>query len=139
LKIKKIHPDFILPKRSSELAGGYDIYMPESGYLFDDTPLTVGLGFATKVPDGHVAIILPRSGTGSKYGIGVRNTAGVIDSDFIGEWKATLVIDKGEYSWNKFDRLLQFIIVPVYTEALELVEELDETVRGIGGYGSTGV
>ena len=99
----------------------------------------VGLGFAAAVPPGHVALLLPRSSSGAKFGLELNNTCGVIDSDYRGEWKAKLRTKDGSiYSWAKDERVLQFLVVPVPVIVLEEVSTLDETVRGTGGFGSSG-
>jgi dUTP pyrophosphatase len=91
------------------------------------------------LPIGHVAILLPRSGVGSKAGLELNNTAGIIDSDYRGEWVAALRTKSGAYySWKQDERVIQFMIVPIADVSLELVEELNETDRGVGGFGSTG-
>lgn len=138
MRIKPIHSNFIMPTKGSEHAGGFDIYMPEDGQA-SNVKKTFGLGFAAAVPEGHVALILPRSGTGSKFSVEMNNTCGVIDSDYRGEWRATLRTKDGStYIWKAGERVLQFLIVPVLRVELELSDTLDETLRGEGGYGSTG-
>ena len=138
MRIKKIHHNFVLPRKSTERAGAFDIYMPTEGYVSGKVS-KVGLGFAAEVPVGHVALILPRSGAGSKYGIELNNTCGVIDSDYRGEWIANIRTKDGAYyHYDAGDRVLQFLIVPVADVTLELVDELDTTERGTGGFGSTG-
>ena len=86
---------------------------------------------------------MPRSGAGIK-GIGLRNTVGVIDSDYRGEWIAHIVIDEQgdnsrgrEFMFKRGDRAIQCLIVPVVTETIEIADELTETERGAGGFGST--
>lgn len=139
MNIKQLHPNFIMPSKGTQGAGAFDIYMPESGSVSGDTPTIVPLGFAAEVPAGHVALILPRSGVGSKLGVELNNTCGVIDSDYRGEWKAAIRLkDGGYHSWNTADRLLQFLIVPITNVELVLVPELDTTERGTGGFGSSG-
>lgn len=146
MKIKALHPNFKMPTKGSDKAGAWDIYMPEGGSLSDTRtrePATVkfGLGFAAAVPEGHVALILPRSSTGAKYGLELNNTCGVIDSDYRGEWMAVLrTKSKTNWStaWSPGERLLQFLIVPVADVTLEQVDDLDETSRGTGGFGSSG-
>ena len=139
MRIKQIHPKFKLPIKSTQGAGAFDIYMPESGSVFGNVPTPVPLGFAAKVPDGHVALIFPRSGVGTRYGLELNNTCGIIDSDYLGEWKAFLRTKSGKhFSWNADDRVLQFLIVPVSNESLELTDDLGESYRGSGGFGSTG-
>ncbi|WP_460989809.1 dUTP diphosphatase, partial [Staphylococcus aureus] len=83
-------------------------------------------------------MLLPRSGVGAKAGVRLRNTCGVIDSDYRGEWMAVISTDREPFRWAAGDRLLQMVLVPVGTPELQLVEELSETNRGEGGFGSTG-
>lgn len=138
MRIQPLHTSFILPTKGSERAGAFDIYMPEPGVATGISKL-VGLGFAAEVPVGHVALLLPRSSTGAKFGLELNNTCGVIDSDYRGEWKAALKTKTGiSYEWNSGDRLIQFLIVPVLQVTLEKVESLETTTRGAGGFGSSG-
>lgn len=139
MKIKALHSGFRMPVRADELSGGYDIFMPESGMLHGTVSHMFGMGFAAEVPPNHVALLLPRSSTGSKIGLDIRNTVGVIDSGYRGEWMAKLRLkDGGEFRWEQHERLVQFLIVPVWTPELELVEHLSETIRSTGGFGSSG-
>lgn len=139
MQIKQIHPNFTMPTRGSDTAGGFDIYMPEDGTIPEGGDVVVNLGFASAIPEGYVAFILPRSGAGAKHGIELRNTCGVIDADYRGEWMARLKTKEGKpFSWFANERLLQFVIVPVLTPELELTAELSITARGAGGFGSTG-
>jgi dUTP pyrophosphatase len=140
MKIQLLRPNVLVPTRGTDHAGGYDIYMPEAGIMMSGHTYKVGLGFATAIPRNHVALILPRSGIGSKHGIELNNTCGVIDADYRGEWFATLNQKAGHnpLAWKASERLLQFIVVPVWTPDLEVVYSLDSTERGTGGLGSTG-
>ena len=143
MKIKPMVKDFIKPEYKRDYSGGLDIYLQE------DTELTVGkdtvinLGFAAEVPEGYVAILVPRSSAGMK-GINLRNTVGVIDADYRGEWIAHIVIDEqGDNSWGDIikykrgDRILQVLIVPFKKVDIELSDTLSVTGRGDGGFGST--
>lgn len=143
MQFKRLHPDFVLPTKGSEAAGGWDLTMPTAGRIHrsehGQTHTLVKLGFAAKVPDGHVALILPRSGAGAKFGVELRNTVGVIDADYTGEWMVAAKQKEGqEVDWSAGDRLFQFIVVPVATVQPEEVDELPGTARGEGGFGSTG-
>lgn len=140
MQFVKLHPNFTLPTRATEQAGGYDLYMPDGGFIEEgESNELVGLGFAAKVPDGCVALIMPRSGAGAKRGIELRNTVGVIDSDYTGEWKvAVSQRESKELAWNENDRLFQYVIVPIVVSTPHLVDELVNTTRG-DGFGSTGV
>lgn len=136
--IKSLHPSFIMPTKGTDNAGAFDIYMPEDGSA-TGTPQLIGLGFAAAVPEGHVALLLPRSSTGAKFGLELNNTCGVIDADYRGEWKAAIRTKSGlVHSWEAGERLLQFVVVPVAEVTLQLVNSLDNTQRGTGGFGSTG-
>lgn len=140
MNIKKLHPNFKMPTRGTEHAGGYDLYMPEAGVLMPGATYgqMVPLGFAAEIPVGFVALLLPRSGAGAKHGVSLNNTVGVIDADYRGEWMACLRVKNGvPHRWEAGERLLQFILVPVGTTELNLVEELGTTTRGEGGFGST--
>ena len=138
MQIKKLHHNFVMPVKSTERAGAFDIFMPECGSISNHTSTKIPLGFSAAVPEGHVALILPRSSTGSKYGVELNNTCGVIDSDYRGEWMAALRTKNTFYQWDANDRVLQFLIIPIADVSLELVEELNQTKRGTGGFGSTG-
>lgn len=144
MKIKPLVKDFITPTYKTVGSAGMDIYLQSGVELQVGIDNEIHLGFAASVPEGYVAILVPRSGVGIK-GIGLRNTVGVIDSDYRGEWIAHVTIDEqGTNAWgdqlkySKGDRLLQCLIVPVNQVTIELVEDLDSTERGEGGFGSTG-
>lgn len=138
MKFKSLHPNFKLPTKGTALAGAYDIYMPENGRLKPGQKARVPLGFSAEVPESHVALVLPRSSWGIR-GLVLQNTCAVIDSDYRGEWIANLLwIDRLDEAWQQGDRLLQMLIVPVANVTPELAEELSETDRGAGGFGSTG-
>lgn len=138
MKILALHSDHIMPTKGTDQAGAFDIYMPEPGFA-NEIPRLAGLGFAAAVPPGHVALILPRSSYGTKFGLELVNTCGVIDSDYRGEWKAFLRTKGGtSFNWVAGDRLLQFLVVPIANVTLEPVQELPASDRGAGGFGSTG-
>lgn len=138
MRIQPLHSNFIMPTKGTDKAGAFDIYMPEAGSIHGIKQM-ISLGFAAAIPDGHVALVLPRSGTGAKFSVELNNTCGVIDSDYRGEWFAALKTkDNSTYSWNAGDRVLQFLVVPVADIELELADSLDETGRGTGGFGSSG-
>ena len=97
------------------------------------------LSACSKVPAGNVALLMPRSSAGAKFGLELNNTVGVIDADYRGEWKAALRTKDGKpFSWVAGERLLQFLIIPVTQVTLERVDELSDTSRGTGGFGSSG-
>lgn len=139
MQIKALHSNFVMPIKSTAKAGAFDIYMPEAGAVSGQGSKLIGLGFSAAVPENHVALLLPRSGVGAKYGVELNNTCGVIDSDYRGEWKAAIKTKNGgPFRWEPEERVLQFLIVPIAQVELELVDDLDETSRGEGGFGHTG-
>jgi len=140
LNIQPLHTNFKCPTRGTDRSGGFDIYMPEPGVLERDVKgQMVPLGFAAEVPTGHVALLLPRSGAGAKHGVSLNNTVGVIDTDYRGEWMACLRLKNHQpLTWEAGERLLQFVLVPVATPELQIVDSLEDTDRGEGGFGHTG-
>jgi dUTP pyrophosphatase len=100
----------------------------------------VPTGIAVSIPDGFAGLILPRSGHANRHGIGVVNGPGLIDSGYRGEISVLLINHGGEsVSFARGDRIAQLAIVPVPTVEWTEVETLDETERGDGGFGSSGV
>lgn len=138
MKIQAIHPLFRMPAIGTIHSAGYDLAMPEAGILKAHETRKVGLGFAAEVPEGYAALLLPRSSAGAK-GLELMNTVGLIDSDYRGEWIATMHMKKdAEFRWISGDRLFQFILVPIHKPLLELVDSVSDSDRGTGGFGSTG-
>lgn len=144
MKIKPLVKNFIKPEYKRDLSGGMDIYFQSDVDLTIGLDNVVNLGFAAEVPEGYVALLLPRSSTGMK-GLGLRNTVGVIDADYRGEWIAHIVIDEQDsngwgdiVSFKRGDRALQVIIVPFKKVDIEITDTLSVTGRGDGGFGSTG-
>lgn len=140
MRITALHPGFIMPTKSTEFSAGIDLYMPVGGKADGDERL-FGLGFAAAIPFGYVGLLLPRSGVGAKHGLELNNTCGVIDADYRKEWMASLRTKSGNpYRWDAGARVLQCVIVPVFSVSLDLVESIHDlgTTERIGGYGSSG-
>lgn len=144
MNIKPIVENFIAPEYKKDLSGGLDIYFQKDTELVIGTDNVVNLGFCAEVPEGHVALLVPRSSAGMK-GLALRNTVGVIDADYRGEWIAHIVIDQqGDNVWGdnvkykRGDRALQAIIIPFNKVDINIVDDLSVTDRGDGGFGSTG-
>jgi dUTP pyrophosphatase len=137
MNIQLLRDGVQLPVRSTPLSAGFDLFMPESGSV-DGTAVKVGLGFASEIPPGFMALLLPRSGVGFKNGLEVNNTVGIIDADYREEWFASLRTKSGTpFMWNAGDRLLQAVLVPRYIGEIVQVESVAKTTR-TGGLGSTG-
>ena len=101
----------------------------------------VPTGVAIAIPEGHAGFVQPRSGMAAKHGISVVNAPGLIDSHYRGELKVILInTDAREaFSVKRGDKIAQLVIQPVVTASFNVVNSLDETVRGAGGFGSSGV
>ena len=145
LRVKKLHPEAKLPTKGTAEAAGWDLYADRSGYVYSGGRGIVSTGISVAIPIGYVGLLCSRSGMVSKTGVHVANQPGIIDSDYRGEVKVMLaspaVADKEEISffdWSKGDRIAQLVLVPIPNFQVEEVEDLDETARGEGGFGSTG-
>jgi dUTP pyrophosphatase len=143
LRVRKLDPRAALPQYQSELAAGLDVAacLPE-GQRLEIRPgeiVVVPTGFAMAIPPGFEAQVRPRSGLASKFGITLPNAPGTIDADYRGEVKVPLInLGKAPFVVEHGTRIAQMVIAPVAHARVQSVEELDETVRGEGGFGSTG-
>nr|WP_026161578.1 dUTP diphosphatase [Corynebacterium ciconiae] len=140
-KIKRLDPDLPLPVRAHRGDAGVDLYAADSLTLEPGERALIATGIALALPLGYVGLIHPRSGLGAKHGISVVNTPGTIDADYRGEIKVCLINHDPRESFDvtRGMRIAQLVIQKVELVEFEEVEELDETVRGEGGYGSTGL
>ncbi len=142
LKIKKLHPAAILPTYGSAGAAGADLYaLPEGDPIVINPGETVFIhtGLSMAIPEGYVGLNFARSGLAAKRGLAPANKVGVIDSDYRGELMVALH-NHGDVpqTVEPGDRVAQFLIMPVIQANFCEVDELDETDRGAGGFGSTG-
>ena len=131
--------DFDLPAPSYAHPGdaGLDLYATEPAEVTRETVL-IPTGVAVAVPDGHVGLICPRSGL-SEYGVTVANAPGVVDAGYRGEVMVRLTTTSVfPYQVHRGDRIAQLLIVPVARPEVTVVDRLDGTARGAGGFGSTG-
>jgi|SRR6056300_189619 dUTP pyrophosphatase len=138
LGVKRLIEDAILPTRGSAHAVGYDLYSVENCVVPPTHRALVGTGIATVLPVGVYGRVAPRSGLAVKKGIQVG--AGVIDPDYTGEVKVVLFNhgDK-DFEVKKGDRIAQLILERCETPEVEEIETLEQTDRGSGGFGSTGI
>jgi dUTP pyrophosphatase len=128
------------PTQAHDGDAGYDLHAAEAVTIEPGGRISVGTGIAVAIPDGQAGLVIPRSGLAAKHGISVVNAPGLIDSGYRGELRVLLLnTDRSEpFSVEPGDRIAQLVLVRVETEELEEVAELDETARGVGGFGSTG-
>jgi dUTP pyrophosphatase len=128
------------PTQAHEGDAGYDLHAAEAATIGPGERASVGTGIAVAIPEGQAGLVIPRSGLAMRHGISVVNAPGLIDSGYRGELRVLLLnTDRSEpFTVEHGDRIAQLVLVRVETDELEEVEELDETVRGAGGFGSTG-
>lgn len=128
-----------LPAYATSGAAGMDVLSAESVTLKPGQRHAVATGLAMAIPQGFEIQVRPRSGLALKHGISVPNTPGTIDSDYRGELKIILINHgSDEFNIARGDRVAQLVLAPVVQASWDEVEELDETARGEGGFGSTG-
>lgn len=129
-----------LPAYATMGSAGMDICAAESLTLRPGKRHAVATGFAFAIPDGYEVQVRPRSGLALKHGITCLNTPGTIDSDYRGEVKVILAnLGDEDFVINTGDRIAQIVVAPVTHGILCEVDALDDTERGTGGFGSTGV
>lgn len=141
VRVKKLHPNAILPTYGSKYAAGADLY------ACLDAPVTiapgetywVSTGIALEVPQGCAGLVFARSSLGAKRGLAPANKVGVVDSDYRGEVRVVLFNHSPQpQTIAPGERVAQFVITPVVTPAYVEADELEQTDRGAGGFGSTG-
>ena len=138
LLIKKLVAHAIAPMRATEGSAGYDLSSAVDAVIPPNGRLAVSTGISIGLPEGTYGRVAPRSGLAFKYGIDV--LAGVIDFDYRGEVKDILYNSGDQHFFIKTgDRIAQLIIEKIETPDVAVVLEIDDTVRGAGGFGSTGV
>jgi len=131
--------DLPLPAYATAGAAGMDVVAAEDVDLAPGARHAVATGLAVAIPAGFEIQVRPRSGLALKHGVTVPNTPGTIDSDYRGELKVILInLGAETFSVRRGDRVAQLVLAPVTRAAWLEVETLDETVRGEGGFGSTG-
>lgn len=141
INVKKLDEKAILPTYGSERAAGADLYacMGEPVSIEPGETVFIHTGLAMEIPEGYAGLIFARSGLASKRGLAPANKVGVVDSDYRGEFMVAIhnhssekqIVEPGE-------RIAQLVITPYVTGAFHVVDELEDTVRGEGGFGSTG-
>ncbi|RAH70765.1 DUTPase Dut [Aspergillus aculeatinus CBS 121060] len=137
LLVQKLTPSGRAPTRGSAFAAGYDLYSAKDTVIPSKGKALVDTGIAIAVPEGTYGRIAPRSGLASKHFIDTG--AGVIDADYRGEVKVLLFnFSDVDFEIKEGDRVAQLVLERIYTPEVTVVEKLEESVRGAGGFGSTG-
>ena len=142
MKIKRLNEEAIIPTRGSEESAGYDLYAcldSMSVIIPPHTTFLVDTGWAMSIPHGYFGAIFARSGLATKKGLRPANCVGVIDSDYRGPVKVALHNDSAiPQTIQNGERIAQLVLIRYYAIDFDEVEDLDETDRGEGGFGSTG-
>ena len=139
--IKKLDPAVQLPEYKTSVASGVDLiaFIKEPINLEPKTSVLIPTGLSVAFPEDYEIQIRPRSGLAAKNNISVLNTPGTIDSDYRGEIKVIIYNHGNEnFSINNGDRIAQMILAPVVKMELEEKNDLPKSIRGKGGFGSTG-
>lgn len=141
VNIKKLNENACIPTYGTEFSAGADLYsgMPEAVTIAPGTTEFIKTGIAMEIPTGLVGLIYARSGMACKKGVAPANKVGVIDSDYRGE----IIVALHNHSQNPVsieprERIAQIVLAPYITADFNIVEELNDTERGTGGFGSTG-
>ena len=136
VKVKLLHSDAKIPFYGSEGAAGFDLYSIEDKEINPGETIMVGTGIALEIEEGYCWQFWDRSGLAKK---GIHHFGGLGDSDYRGEFKVVLHnAGKEVYKIEKGDRIIQIVPAPIVRAEFEQVEELGETIRGHGGFHSTG-
>jgi dUTP pyrophosphatase len=141
INVKKLIPTAKLPTRGSEYAAGYDLYaaLDTEVKIAPHQTVMVSTGLAMEIPAGYFGAIFARSGLASKEGLRPANCVGVVDSDYRGPFMIAVHNDSEEERCvEPEERIAQLVVMPFLPVEFCTVEELGETVRGEGGFGSTG-
>lgn len=140
LAFKRMHPDAVLPSYAHPGDAGMDLRSVADVVIAPGKRALVPTGLVMLLPPGYEAQVRPRSGLALKHGVTVLNTPGTIDSGYRGEVGVILAnFGDADFQVRKGDKIAQAVIAPVTRPELAETDKIDETERGAGGFGSTGV
>ena len=140
LAFRRLHPDAVLPRRAHDGDAGLDLHATEAVTLGPGERASVGTGLALAIPQGQAGLVLPRSGLAARSGIALVNAPGLIDAGYRGELRVLLLnTDRAAaFEIAPGDRIAQLVLIKVELPEPVEVEELPDSARGDGGFGSTG-
>jgi dUTP diphosphatase len=141
LRVKRLDPGLPLPAYAHDGDAGLDLYAAEDVSLKPFRRALVSTGIAVAIPEGYAGFVQPRSGLAKRKGLSFVNTPGLIDAHYRGEIRVIAInLDPEEtFTLSRGERIAQLVIQPVVRATVLEVQELDETLRGEGGFGSSGV
>jgi len=138
---RRLSPLAVVPAYQSALAAGMDLHAAIAAAVTIEPRCIamIPLGFAMEIPPGYEGQVRPRSGLASKYGVSIANSPGTVDADYRGEMKVALInLGRAPFVVEPSMRVAQLVIAPVTRAKIREVSELSSTIRGAGGFGSTG-
>jgi dUTP pyrophosphatase len=140
LRVARLDARARLPTRAHPGDAGLDLYAVEPAVLAAGERASIPTGIAVEIPPGHAGLVLPRSGLAARHGISVVNAPGLIDADYRGEVRVLLLNTDREQAFELAagDRIAQLVVVAVTIAEVDEVPSLTDTVRGVGGFGSSG-
>jgi dUTP pyrophosphatase len=140
LRFQRLAQNAVAPARAHDDDAAYDLSASEALTIAPGERADVGTGLAVAIPPAHAGLVLPRSGLAARHGITLVNAPGLIDPGYRGELRVLLInTDTREaFEISPGDRIAQLLIVATVRVHLTEVDELDETLRGLGGFGSSG-
>jgi dUTP pyrophosphatase len=140
LPVTRLKEGAVLPTRAHDGDAGLDLYACEVAHIGPGERWSVGTGVGVQIPDGHAGLVLPRSGLARDHGISLVNSPGLIDSGYRGELRVLLLNNDPAETFRIAvgDRIAQLLLVPISLADPTEVDALTETVRGRGGFGSSG-
>lgn len=141
INIKKLKPNAIIPTKGSKYSAGNDLYacIDENITIPPHATVKIPTGLSIEIPESYVGLIYARSGLATKHGLRPANAVGVCDADFRGEYVVALYNDSNEaHEISPNERIAQLVVTPFLTVEFNEVNELSDTERGTGGFGSTG-
>ena len=140
LRFQRLAQNAQAPARAHEDDAAFDLHSAEELVIQPGERADVGTGLAVAIPPAHAGLVLPRSGLAARHGISLVNAPGLIDPGYRGELRVLLInTDRHEpFEIAPGDRIAQLMVVATGVVRLHEADELDETVRGLGGFGSTG-
>ena len=139
IPLQPLDPDLPIPGHAHTGDAGVDLYAREAVELGPGQRRVMPTGVAVAIPQGFAGLVVPRSGLAARFGVGIVNSPGVVDSGFRGEISVILInLGSEPVVIRRGDRIAQLVVVPVEDLEFEVVERLGESDRGVGGLGSTG-
>ncbi len=140
LRFQRLAQNALAPARAHQDDAAFDLHSADAVVIQPGERAEVGTGLAVAIPPAHAGLVLPRSGLAARHGISLVNAPGLIDPGYRGELRVLLLnTDRHEpFEIAPGDRIAQLMVVATGVVRLHETEELDETVRGLGGFGSTG-